>query len=140
MSYVSAALATAVKALGITQTSLAAQCGIGQPLLNRYFNGGNLGPDNLVRIAKVLPSPHDSALVAAYLGDLIPAGLSQHVAILPAASAAEPDPIEFKITKLLSGLKPETRKDLLYILERAIIHEEVAAILTTTARVLQGKF
>lgn len=134
MSYVSAALTTALKSLEWTQTELSNRAKVDRGMLNRYVRGIKpLGEENLPSLLKTLPKPHNDHLLAAYLRDLIPAGTEATVTILTDAIAAETPP------SLPSDLDPKVRKAIDFLARKAIVHTEIKDMLVHFAKVLGFK-
>lgn len=133
MSNVSAALHAALEDLDWSQTELAARADIDRTMLNRYVRGtGPLGADNLTPLLRTLPSPHDAALLAAYLRDLIPSDKAGLVSIL-CDSIAREDPPE-----LPAGLDPDLRKDIIFLAQKAQVHTEIKDLIMHFAKVLRS--
>jgi transcriptional regulator with XRE-family HTH domain len=139
MSYVSAALNTALDDLGISQTELAHRADIDRSILNRYTRDAVLGPENLEKLIAALSAPHDSALVAAYLRDMLPPSLAHLVSIQPQTDRVrEKDPLQQQIIDTLAAVTPKLQKDTLYLLTRAARQNAIADIFHSTASILRG--
>lgn len=123
----------------MTQTALAEQSKLSQPMINRYVRGQALGVENLARLVAVLPEPHGSRLVAAYLRDSLPPALAHHVAILANNPHVNEDDADAqRLGDLIAALDPELRRDVLFLIGLAGRQTAIADIFRRSAEILRG--
>lgn len=114
MSYLSISLNDALQALGLNQTTLAKQAGITQGQTNRACRGRSVKVPTIHAIARAVPEPHRSNLVASWLKDQVEPDVLRGVLIHALGSATKEEPV------LPAELDPERRALVLWVANEII--------------------
>lgn len=134
MGHLSLALTDVLASENISQSSLAVSAGLHAPHVNRACRGFRVNAKTITAIAGALPD-HKGRIVAAWLLDQIPPGLTHAVDVNAISSRLSEQP---PAAELPPELDAETRALILWLAHQAVIHTAVRDALRSLKRAAEA--